>query len=200
MKKIFLAVAICSIFVACSGPTKIISSWRDPAVTVSPTFHKVVCAALIRDQSVRRQVEDYMASLYPGSATQSYLILGDSLVNDSNGETQRLKHMGFDGVVVIKQTDMNEQKYLVSGIYPAYYGTWGGFYGYGYGPYYAAPAYVETDRTWIVQVNAYSLITNKLIWTANTSTTNPGGRVPLFQDVCNAVAKEMRHQKFLLRH
>ena len=80
-------------FFACSSPTQITSSWKDPNTSIqNPDLHKIVVAALIYDQGVRRQVEDYMASLYPGTATQSYLILGgDSLINNENEYSQKLK-------------------------------------------------------------------------------------------------------------
>jgi hypothetical protein len=35
------------------------------------------------------------------------------------------------------------------------------------------------------------------IYAANTHTTDPGGRVPLFEDVCNAVRKQMKADNFL---
>src|ERR1700749_5114057 len=196
-KKILLACIACCFLLACSSPTQIVNTWRDPNVTITdPGVHKIVVAALLYDQGVRRQVEDYMSTLYPGTATQSYLILGDSLINDTNGETKRLKDLGFDGVVIMKQVNEHTREHYVPGMMPGYYGTWGGYWGNGWGMSYA-PGYVRTDRTWMVQVNVYSLITNKLIWSANTATTDPGGRVPLFEDVCKAVRSEMKKQQFL---
>jgi len=199
-KKFFFAFIACSFLLACSSPTQIINTWRDPNVTINPRLHKIVVAALLHDQNVRRQVEDYMSSLYPGTATQSYLIFGDSLVSDTKGETQRLKDLGFDGIVVMKQVGMDASQYYVPGTMPGYYSTWGGYWGYGWGGvgyYPGSPGYVKTERTWRVQVNAYSLLSNKLVFSANTATTDPGGRVPLFEDVCDAVHAEMKRQKFI---
>jgi hypothetical protein len=199
-KKILFAAIVCSLLVACASPTQIINTWRDPTVTINPRLHKIVVAALLHDQGVRRQVEDYMSSLYPGTATQSYLIFGDSLINDTNGETQKLRDLGFDGIVVMKQVGMDATKYYVPGTMPGFYSTWGGYWGYGWnnvGYYPGSPGYVKTDRTWRVQVNAYSLISNKLVFSANTATTDPGGRIPLFMDVCDAVRAEMKREKFI---
>jgi hypothetical protein len=207
MKKLIpLGFIICALF-ACSSPTQITNTWRDPNVTISnPKLHKVVVAALIYDQGVRRTVEDYMVSLYPGVAMQSYLIMGDSLIRDENGESQRLKDQGYDGIVIMKQVTENTSQHYVPGQMPSYYTTWGGYWGNGWGggpgwgaTYYnpGTPGYVQTNRTWIVQVNVYSLTTNQLIWSANTRTTNPGGRVPLFEDVCNRVRSQMKTEGFL---
>jgi hypothetical protein len=207
MKRIFLLAFVTISLFACSSPTRITSSWRDPNVKIAdPAVHKIVVAALLYDQGVRRSVEDYMSSLYPGEATQSYLIFGDSLVLDTKGETQRLKDLGFDGIVIMKQVAENTSQHYIPGMMPSYYTTWGGYWGNGWGgprwgaTYYypGTPGHVQVNRTWTVQVNAYSLITNKLIWSAETRTTNPGGRMPLFEDVCNSVRAEMKKQGFLI--
>jgi hypothetical protein len=201
----FAAVIICSIF-ACS-PTQIVNSWRDPNTTITdPGAHKIVVAALIYDQGVRRQVEDYMASLYPGVASPSYQIMGgDSLISNEAAASQKLKEQGFDGIVIMKQVTENTSQHWVPGQFPSYYGSWGGYWGYGWGgPRWGAtfynpgtPGHFRIDRTWTVQVNAYSLVSNKLIYAANTHTTDPGGRIPLFIDVCNAVRKQMKKDHFL---
>ena len=105
----------------------------------------------------------------------------------------------------MKQVNENVSQHYVPGQYPSYYTTWGGYWGNGWGgprwgaTYYnpGTPGHVRTDRTWIVQVNVYSLEPNKLIWSANTRTTDPGGRIPLFDDVCKAVRAQMKSDGFL---
>lgn len=208
--KIVPAIIFIAGLASCASPTQLVNTWRDPNVTIqNPRVHKIIVAALLYDQGVRRSVEDYMATLYPGTATQSYLILGDSLIKDENGESQHLKDLGFEGIVIMKQVNENISQHYVPGMMPSYYTTWGGYWGNGWGgprgprwgaTYYnpGTPGHIQTDRTWMVQVNIYSLITNKLIWSANTRTTDPGGRIPLFEDVCNKVLSEMKSEKFLI--
>jgi hypothetical protein len=209
MKKIacYVPFVLLSVFIySCTSPTRVLNSWKDPNTTITkPGVHKILVAALLYDQGVRRQVEDYMASLYPGEAVQSYQILGgDSILTDEHGESQRLKDQGFDGIVIMKQVAQNTTQRYIPGTMPSYYTSWGGYWGYGWGPRYGmtyynpgTPGYVQTNHHWYVQVNVYSLISNKLIWTANTETTNPGGRIPLFTDVCNAVKRQMKYDGFL---
>ncbi len=207
MKKLILLTFFVSGLFACSSPTQIVSSWKDPNTTIQdPGVHKIVVAALIYDQGVRHQVEDYMASLYPGVATQSYLILGrDSLISNEDAYSQKLRSEGYDGIVIMKQVNENISQHYIPGQFPSYYTTWGGYWGNGWGgprwgaTYYSpgTPGHIQTDRTWIVQVNVYSLTTNKLIWAANTRTTDPHGRVPLFDDVCKSVRAQMKSDKFL---
>lgn len=200
-QKILFGLIVISFF-SCS-PTQVVNRWRDPGITsVNPNVHKIVVAALIYNQGIRRSVEDYMASLYPGTATQSYLVLGnDSLITNQAASDQMLKSQGYDGIVIMKQVDENTSHYYVPGTAPSYYSTWGGYWGNRWGTSFftpGTPGYYGTNRTWTVEVNVYSLDPNKIIWSATTKTTNPGGTVPLFHDVCDAVVKQMKKDGFLL--
>jgi len=203
MKQAFIIIASLVALASCSSPTKIVNSWHDPETRIKdPKVHRIVVAALIYDQGVRRQVEDYMASLYAGAATQSYVFLGgDSLM--TYGEdyyNQRLKSESYDGIVIMRQVGENVSQHYVPGQMPSYYSTWGGYWGHSWGTTFynpGTPGHMRTDRTWHVQVNVYSIAANKLIYTASTNTTDPGGRVPLFEDVCKAVKKDMKKGGFL---
>lgn len=196
-KKLFLMLMICLPFAGFSQ-SQIINSWSDPNTgNQNLSVHKFVVGALIYNQTVRRIVEDYMASLYPGIATQSYLLMGDSLMTDEAGQSQRLVAAGFDGIILMKQTGDNDNQQYIPGRPPTNFQTWGGYWGYWGGPriinHYnpGTPGHTQNTYTWFVQVNLFSLRTNTLIWSANTSTVKPGGTVPLFDDVCNAVHAQM---------
>ncbi|MXV50304.1 hypothetical protein GS399_04915 [Pedobacter sp. HMF7647] len=200
---LLLALSLCS----CAGPSQIISNWRDPGTTISrPDIHKIAVGALIQDQVVRRQIEDYMAGLYPGTAVPSYQIFGsDTLLNANEaGYNQRLKQQGFDGMVLMQQISEKTSRQYIAGTPPAYYNSWYNYWHHGrmqpvltQAIIPGTPGHVQTDRTWNVEVSVFSIEANKLIWAANTSTTNPGGRVELFEDVCRAVRKKMNKQGFL---
>jgi len=213
MKKLAAVLVVISIF-SCSSPTVIENSWRDPNVTIqNPSIHKIVVAALLTDQGVRRQVEDYMVTLYPGTAHQSYMVMGgDSIPTNEDTYSQKLKADGYDGIVIMKQVNVSTTQHYVPGQSPVYYNTWGGYWGSGWGYGWnrwggyggwgtvyspGTPGYIKTDHTWDVEVNVYALAKNNLIYSANTRTKNPGGRVTLFQDVCKAVQKQMKSEGFL---
>lgn len=202
-KQILFTVLVAGLFASCSSPSKIVATWRDPNTTITnPQLHKIVVAAIIYDPSVRRQVEDYMASLYPGQATPSYALWGQQpITNNEEAYTRQLKSQGYDGIVIIRQTSEHTTSYYVPGTMPTYFHTWGGYWNHGWGATWVSPGrpgYVGADRHWAVEVTVYSILENKLIWSANTMTTNPGGRVPLFTDVCDAARKQMKKEKFML--
>ena len=197
-KKIFIGLLAISL-AACSPGTKIVNSWRDPDVTVNTAeIHKFVVAALLKNQTVRRQVEDDMAAMFPGKAVQSYKELGEGELKENeefyNG---KLKSEGYDGVVVMRLLNVDKDTRYVPGNYPVYYGRWRGYWGYSWSGFYD-PGYYTTDKVYDVEVNVYSLKRDKLIWTGNTSTINPPGRGELFKDVSKAVYDKMKKEGFLI--
>lgn len=198
MKKFIFYVAISISLVACSSGTQITSSWRDPGVTVNAgQIHKFVVAALIKDQSVRRNVEDNMASYMPGKAVQSYVVFGtDSLKDDADVYNQKLKSEGYDGIVIMRLSDVDKDKRYVPGNYPVYYNTWRGYWSYSWPSFYS-PGYYTTDKTYYIEVNVYSLLQNKLIWSGTTSTINPGNNDQLYNNVSKVIYNKMKSEGFL---
>jgi hypothetical protein len=198
MKKYFVFTIIVTCILACGPSTKIVNSWRDPQVVIDTSeIHKFVVAALLKNETVRRSTEDQMAALYPGKAVQSYVIFG--LTELKEGEdfyAQRLKGEGYDGVVVMRLVKVDKDSRYVPGSYPAYYGTWRGYYGYAW-PNYYDPGYYTTDKTYFVEVNVYSVKRNKLIWTGITSTINPTSGDQLFSGVVKAVNQKMKEEGFI---
>lgn len=184
-------------FAACGTSTQIVDSWRDPDVMVDTAkVRQFVIAALLKNPAVRRQVEDQIAAQFPGKAVQSYKELGESELKDDDAMyNQKLKNDGFDGIVMMRLVDVDKSSRYVPGAYP-YYGSWRGYWRYSWRGYYD-PGYYTTDKYYNVEVTVYSLIRDKLIWTANTSTVNPSGRGELFAEVSKAVVKKMKSEGFL---
>jgi hypothetical protein len=187
------------ILFGCGGGTRIVSSWRDPNVSLDTNnIHKFVVAALLKNQSVRRQVEDNMVAMFPAKAVQSYKEFGDdSLRENDEVYNQKLKSEGYDGIVVMRLVSVDRQQYYVPGNYPAYYGSWRGFWRYSWTGFYD-PGYYATDKNYEVEVNVYSLKRDKLIWSGMTSTINPRGGAELFGDVSKTVYKKMEKEGFLM--
>ena len=198
MKKYVLFSLIALSFAACGPSTKIVNSWRDPQVTIDTSeIHKFVVAALIRNETVRRNTEDQMAAMYPGKAVQSYVIFGPTELKETDEYyAQKLKGEGYDGMVIMRLVKVDKDQRYVPGSYPAYYGTWRGYYGYAW-PNYYDPGYYTTDKTYYVEVNVYSLKRDKLIWSGITSTINPTSGDQLFSGVAKAVNTKMKEEGFL---
>lgn len=183
---------------ACGTSTQIVDSWRDPDVVVDTAkVNKFVVAALLKNQTIRRQVEDEIAARFPGKAVQSYKELGeDELKEDDAVYNQKLKSDGYDGIAMMRLVDVDKSTRYVPGAYPMYYGSWRRYWRYSWTGFYDQ-GYYTTDKAFNVEVTVYSLIRDKLIWTANTTTVNPAGRGELFSDVAKTVVKRMKKEGFL---
>ena len=65
-------------FSSCSPSTKVVQSWRDPNTTIEQGhYKKLLCIALVKDETNRRVAEDKLVALMPGRAVQSYSYLGE---------------------------------------------------------------------------------------------------------------------------
>jgi hypothetical protein len=206
MKKLlFLPLFFCFMYMG-FGQTNIVNSWVNPNITSQNLgVHKMVVAALLYDQGVRREVEDYIVNnFYSGMATQSYLLIGDSLITNEAAESQKLMSLGFDGIFILKRSGNENQQAYVPGQAPTEWTTWGGYWGYWGGPrlvtHYnsGTPGHTVNVYTGLVQVNIYSFKANTLLYSANTSTTRPGGAMPLFEDVVNAVNAQLNANGLLI--
>src|SRR5882724_975812 len=196
-KNLFISIIAISL-IACGPSTKIVNSWRDPQVIIDTSdLRKFVVAALLKNETVRRSAEDQMVAMYPGKAVQSYIVLGLTELKESEDfYSGRLKKEGYDGVIVLRLVKVDKVNRYVPGSYPAYYGTWRGYYGYAW-PNYYDPGYYTTDKTYFVEVNVYSVKRNKLIWTGITSTINPTSGDQLFAGVVKAVNEKMKQEGFI---
>jgi hypothetical protein len=197
-KNLLLVVLITSLIAACSPTAHIVNSWRDPEVVVNTAeLHKFVVAAFLKNEAVRRRVEDRMAALYPGKAVPSYTEFGlNELKENDEVYNQKLKSEGFDGFVMMRLVKVDKDSRYVPGTYPPSYVTWRGYWRYAW-PNYYDPGYYTTDKTYYVEVNVYSLLRDKLIWSGITSTINPSGGDELFDGVIKAVSKKMKDEGFL---
>jgi len=52
-------------------------------------------------------------------------------------------------------------------------------------------------KKYFIEINVYSLVRNKLVWSGTTSTINPSGSDELFDNVINTVNERMKKEGFL---
>ena len=195
-----------SFLVSCSS-TEIVSSWKDPATTISANqVDKILFIALVKDESYRRVVEDKLVALSNGKGIASYtFITGNNLTKtDKAAITQRLKADGTDLIVIMRLLDVKEESRYVPGSamndyggMPGYGGYWGG-YGYA-APMYYTPGYYTTDKKYLVETNVYSAEQDKLLWSGTTSTMNPSKIETTTTEIVEAVIEKMKKEGFLLK-
>lgn len=190
---------------SCSSNTSIVSSWRDPKITVAQEqFKKVLVVVLVKDEATRRTAENRIAASNPIFKT-SYQYLNETTAQLTNEQKLKiLQDENFDGVVTMRLVSKEKETNYVPGTYTGMYyggfdGMYTGMYGYGFGNWYGMyapgfydPGYYQETTSYMVETNIFSLKENKLIWTGTTKSeyvTDVGQTVDA---IMQAVVKEMR--------
>lgn len=204
MKKylILLAVIILS---GCGSNTSIVSSWRDPKISVAQEhFKKVLVVVLVKDEASRRTAENRIAASNEIFKT-SYQYLNES--TSQLTKEQKLKILqdeNFDGVITMRLVSTEKETNYVPGTYTGmYYGGFDGMYtnvyGYGFGNWYGMyspsfydPGYYQETTSYMVETNIFSLKENKLIWTGTTKSEYVTDLGQTVDAIMQAVVAEMR--------
>ena len=190
MKKQFaplIMIAFLIFFSACSPSTRITGSWVDPTVRQRPMENRsVFIASLTRNIEVRTKLENEMAAQAATrniKAVKSIETFSPEFYQSLPSKQQLLSQIQGTGVTSILTVSLikkeSEQRYVRGNTqYMPYrsFGWYGGFYNY-YNYMYPTlydPGYYVTDKTYFLESNLYDAKTEKLIWSAQSETVNPG--------------------------
>jgi hypothetical protein len=190
MKKqyIQLAFALLIIFLsACSPSTRITGSWVDPAARQRPINDRsVFIASLTRNIEVRTKLESSLAAQAAArniKAVRSVDTFSPEFYQTLPSKQTLLSKIQGTGVTSILTVTLikkaSQQRYVRGNTqYMPYrsFGWYGGFYNY-YNFMYPTmydPGYYVTDQTYFLESNLYDASTEKLIWSAQSETVNPG--------------------------
>lgn len=203
--KNYTILLITLVFLSCGSNTSIVSSWRDPQITVAQEqFKKVLVVVLVKDEATRRVAENRIASSNPIFKTSFQYMNGTTLNLTKEQQLKILQDENFDGVVTMRLVSKEKETNYVPGTYTGMYyggfdGMYSGMYGYGFGNWYGMyspafydPGYYQETTLYMVETNIFSLKQNKLIWTGTTQSeyvTDVGQTVDA---IMQAVVKEMR--------
>ncbi|CAA9202741.1 hypothetical protein [Flavobacterium collinsii] len=205
MKKYLILFMTVAIFSSCGSNTSIVSSWRDPDITVAQEhFKKVLVVALVKDEASRRTVENRIATGNPIFKT-SYQYLNETTTQLTKEQKLKiLQDENFDGVITMRLVSKEKETNYVPGTYTGIYyggfdGLYSGMYGYGFGnwygmysPYFYDPGYYQESTAYMVETNVFSLKDNKLIWTGTTKSEYVTDLGQTVDAIMQTVVKEMR--------
>lgn len=177
------------------GTTSVTTSWRDPSAGML-SFHRILAAYVTNDPAVRRSVEDKLSRKIPNSFP-AYSAVPNLSLTDPQKAREQLRDKLFDGAVVMRVVDVENQQVYVPGSawyapYPSFYGYWGASWGM-----VQSPGYVINNKYVTVETAIYSIKDDKLVWAGRTRTQNPGSAGKLVDETVDAVAKELRSQQLI---
>jgi hypothetical protein len=174
--------------VHCASPTKITGSWIAPEAKGQTTGNKrVFIASLSRNMEVRTGLEMALAAqaakrgIVPVKSTDYFSPDFYQQVPSKEQLLGKIKQTGVDAILTVSLINKESESRYVPGASRFYapfprFRWYGGFYSY-YNYWYPSlydPGYYVTDKTYFLETNLYDAATEKLVWSAQSETVNPG--------------------------
>lgn len=184
----FAGLAIWLVFLcACSPSTRITGSWVEPSAKgQSVQGKRVFIASLTRNMEVRTKLENALAEqanqrgIAAVKSTEHFSPDFYQNIPTENNLLKQIRNTGSNAILTISLINKESETRYVPGTnsyapFP-YYGWYGGFYSYFnyWRPRFYDPGYYVTDKTYFMETNLYDIASNKLIWSAQSETINPG--------------------------
>jgi hypothetical protein len=191
-----LLVGIIAWSTSACATTTFQSTWKAPdAKPVELSGQKVVAFVLTKNAASRRAAEDALAAEITAGGAQgvpSYTLIADAGAPDEAKAKAQVEGAGATGVVVMRPVDTSKEVVATSTYMgPSYGPYWGGYYGYGWGGAWGGGVDVRTNTIVTVETLVYSLSQNKLIWAAQSNTTNPSKVDAFVRELATAARREM---------
>lgn len=173
---------------ACGSNTRITGSWIDPEVKGHAKENaSVFIASLSRNMEVRVKLESALATqaaahnIKAVKSTEFFTPTFYEKLPPREEMLDKIKQAGVDAILTVSLINKESETRYVPGNnrfyapYPAYrwYGGLYSYYNYWY-PNMWDPGYYTTDKTYFMETNLYDAANEKLIWSAQSETVNPG--------------------------
>ena len=195
-------VSTAAVAAAACASTSFNSTWRNPAAEPGNFKGQKVAALIVStEEGVRYGAEDALARELTARGAvgiAAYSLIPKELLQDKEKAKEFIDKAGVVGVVAMRVVGKDKEITQTSGgSYwggPAYATFWGaGYYGYGWGGVYS-PGYIRTDTIVTVEILVYSLKQDKLVWAAQSETTNPDKVGPFIKELVAKAAEQMKKE------
>jgi hypothetical protein len=191
--------AMATVCVAAAPQLK--SSWRnfDPAAT---PVSRAVVVGFTNEVATRRAMEDALTAEIRkngGNAEPSYTLVPGALPKEPSAMKEKVVAAGFDGAVVVRLAGVRQEQAWDPGyvaVMPTSYGSVWTYWGY-WGPYAWDPGYLRTDTVVRIEIVAYSVDRDMMIWSGLSESTNPGSVRQLIRQVAVPVGAELKKRNVI---
>lgn len=197
------AIAATLLF-SCSGATRITGSWVNPEMQpVTQNYNNIFVAAMAKNVTARSQTENALAAelaRHNKHALKSidHFTTGFQDALPSREEIlQKINNAGADAILTTSLLrTQSETRYVRGAVRYApvpSYGWYRGFYAYyaHWHPMVYDPGYYVTDKTYFVEANLYDARSEKLLWSAQTETVDPGSLDRFLKDYPGKIVTRM---------
>jgi hypothetical protein len=200
-KNRWISLVLIVLLTGCSSTSKITSSWKAPDMQARQ-YNKILVLALIneKDRTMQENMEKHMAGdlQHLGyNALSSLQEYGPKAFDkmDENTAIDKLKNTGVDAVITIVLLDKRkERKYVPGSVYYSPYGFYySRFWGYRSALYNRIyePGYYVVDTKDFWESNLYDMPTQKLVYSVQTQSFDPGSSESLGHGYGQLIVKDM---------
>ena len=156
--------------------------WKSPDAAGTVFGGKKVAALIIdKDESLRISGEEALVRELTARGMQgvaSYSIVPREELQNADKARVWYEQAGVEGVVAFRLvSDEKRRTWQPSSWSSPYYGSFWGYYGYGWGSVYN-PGYVRDDRVISLETLIFSVPKNVLLWAGMSETENPKTQPP----------------------
>ena len=184
------------LLVAACTSTALVQSWKDPAAGPL-TAGRVLVIAISDNPSLRRAAEDELVRrIGPSRTVASYNVLSEADLKSADDARRTIDVGGFAYAVTLRPVSKSQELNWTPGTTMAPYGSFYGYYGWGWGGYYN-PGYLRTDTILQVETQLFSIAEDKVIWAGLSKSTNPSSATTLVSEIAAAAAKDMQARGLL---
>lgn len=204
----FLLILSTTLLVACAPTSNITSSYKDKTITDVPVIKKLLVLAMTNDNN--RNVQQTLETEFAAQLQEKGYMVETSFEEfgpkafKGLTEEQALKKIaddGIDGVITVSLLDREKERNYNPGRTtlgrPMMFRNWWGYYNVYY-PRVFEPGYYTTSTNYFLETNLYLSNGDKLLYSAQSKTFDPGSAEGLAQSVSRAVIKDMQ-QKGVIR-
>jgi hypothetical protein len=200
-RSILVVAAAAATAAACAATTSFQATWTAPGAEPLNFKDRGVAALVMSpDEGIRYAAEEALAREITARGAvgiAAYRVVPKELILDKDKAREFLEKADVAGVVAMRVVGKDKQVTSSPGTYwgaPYYSSFWGpGYWGWGWGGVYD-PGYLRTDTIVTVETLIYSLPQNRLVWAAQSETTNPSEVGPFIKGLVAKVAAELTKQ------
>jgi len=167
------------------------------AGSVSFAGKKVAALVMSNDTSLRVAGEESLVRELNARGMQAvatYRIAPKEELQRAETARPWFERANVDGVVVVRPVSADtRQTYTPSTWASPSYGTFWGYYGYGWGAVYV-PGAVQKETVVVVETTIHSVPRNQLLWAAVSETRNPRDLPAFVEELVKETVEEMQKQ------
>lgn len=193
---------------ACTATsTNFTGSWKSPDLDKQKSYDNIFVAALTQNMNAKEIVEGELVALLEQqgiNATTSLSLFPNNFsaehASDKRLILDKVKANGNDAILAISLVDQTHENRFVGGndtyaptLAYGYYDNFHTYYSYNYSQIYT-PGYYSLDKIYYLETNLYDVENEKLYWSAQSDTYNPGDIEYFAEDFSKAIIAQLKRE------